>query len=247
MKHVAIFILFSVHWLVGCDSSQQSRVGKRSGPATADAEATSDGSSVDGLETVVVPETVASTQPTPTPSSTPAVTPAKIYLADVGVKSFLQINATMSVLTGVPKSRDSVAAEFDKVKSQLPTTNDAASFSGTSQGAIAKLAIAYCDAAIEDAALRANLIPGFNFAAANLSTAFSPAMKDLAINSLTEKFWGSDLRANPDIATTKAILNPMLDALVAGGLNGQSVAVRTRNIVKGLCTAVLASSSVTML
>ena len=247
----AIFGLMIAVTVSSCDSDKDSRVGKRSGTANeSSGDATVDTKAVDGPGVIVAPEqiiVVESTSPTPTPP--PVV--VDLMLADVGMKSFNQINATMAVVTGVAKSTPAIVTEFEKVKAQLPTTNTAASFAAANQGSITKLAITYCDVAIANATIRAALIPTFNFAPASLAVGFTAPMKDLVIQNLTEKFWGAELALNPDLASAKLVLNPLIDKMVTNGLSvnnvNQSVTVRTQNIVKAVCAAVLASSPVTML
>src|SRR5690606_5253204 len=75
--------------------------------------------------------------------------------ADVGLRVFDEINATMSGLTGVSPTRASVAATYQQVKQALPTVESIDTFVSAHPVAIAQLAIQYCDALVEDSSARA--------------------------------------------------------------------------------------------
>ena len=171
------------------------------------------------------------------------VDPAAFAL-QAGVRNYAQVNATMSVLTGVSPTMAAVKAAFDnELSTGLPAGNDAAAFLGSHQVAVTKLAVEYCDAAFESTTIRVVLIPGFNFAVAP-SAAFTPANKALVVNSLVDKFWGAGLTDRPTSAQTQADLVKLLDDILVGKtLTDVNV---TKNVVKGVCTAVLASAPVTM-
>ena len=174
--------------------------------------------------------------------------PARIdpvaFALQAGVRNYAQVNATMSVLTGVSPTTAAVKAAFDnELSTGLPAGNDAAAFLGSHQVAVTKLAVEYCDAAFESTTIRAALIPGFNFAAAP-SAAFTPGSKALVVTNLVDKFWGAGLTDRPTSAQTQADLVKLLeDILVGKTLTDVNV---TKNVVKGVCTAVLASAPVTM-
>ncbi|MEZ4744166.1 MAG: hypothetical protein R3B45_17235 [Bdellovibrionota bacterium] len=162
---------------------------------------------------------------------------------DVGLKNFLQINATFSILTDVKLDNQNIIDTFDDVKLQLPTDNDIKSFSPSIQVAISKLATQYCYTLISDVSLRTKIIPGFDFTA-NVSDAFSSTSQDIIINALFKKFW-IDEKGGPDQKTAKATLLTLLSELKKGEESGG--ATKTAAIATGLCTAVLASSATTFL
>lgn len=153
------------------------------------------------------------------------------FALQAGVRNYAQVNATMSVLTGVSPATANVKTAFDtELSTGLPAGNDAAAFLGSHQVAVTKLAVEYCDAAFENTTIRAALIPTFNFAAAP-SAAFTPASKALVVSTLTDKFWGAGLSDRPTSAQMQASLVALLDDLLVGKtLTDVNV---TKNVVKG--------------
>src|SRR5271168_1554584 len=78
-------------------------------------------------------------EPTPT---APAPSPGPV-VADIGIKTFASVNATLSALTGVPASDPNVVTTYQAVQQQLPAIPTLESFSSAQQVGIAQLAIQY--------------------------------------------------------------------------------------------------------
>jgi len=164
--------------------------------------------------------------------------------SDIGVKTFDEINATMSVITGVPATESNVAATFALVKTQLPTVENMEAFSAAHEIGIAQLAIEYCNALVEDPARRTAYFPGFVFTA-QPSVAF--ANRDLVLTPLIDNAMNIGLGSQPSFAEVRDelgyIATPdyinLIDSLIAtDNSNGQ----RTLNITKAVCAAVLGSA-----
>ena len=94
---------------------------------------------------------------------------------DIGVRTFDEINATFSALTGVAVSSPvasnvtgkTVAETFNVIRRQLPSVADFQAFSSSQHMAATQLAAAYCDALVQDVSLRQTIFPpAFDFAAA---------------------------------------------------------------------------------
>ena len=92
--------------------------------------------------------------------------------SDIAVRTFDEINATLARLTGVPVSSASVSPVTGKtvgetfaiVRRALPSVADFQAFMSSHQMAATQLAAAYCDALVQDEALRRGIIPaGFDF------------------------------------------------------------------------------------
>ena len=85
----------------------------------------------------------------------PAPAPGPVA-ADIGVKTFAQVNSTLSKLTGVPTTNSTVNATYLAVQQQLPPTPTLEGFSSANQVGVAQLAIQYCNVAVNtpDAASR---------------------------------------------------------------------------------------------
>lgn len=97
--------------------------------------------------------------------------------SDIGVRTFDEINATLSVLTGVPIASPSVsdvtgktvAQTFSTVRRALPSVAEFNAFMSSHQMAATQLTAAYCDALVQDVSKRQLLFPSpptFRFDAA---------------------------------------------------------------------------------
>ncbi len=91
-------------------------------------------------------------------------------MADVGVRSFAQINATFSALTGVPTTNALVTATYQSVQQQLPAVNTLEAFSSANQVGVAQLAVQSCNQMMTTPALRAKIFPGVAFSASQFSS-----------------------------------------------------------------------------
>ncbi len=79
----------------------------------------------------------------------PAPAPGPV-VADIGVKTFAQVNSTLSVLTGVPTTDPNVSATYQAVQQQLPATPTLEAFSSANQVGIAQLAVQYCNVMVNN-------------------------------------------------------------------------------------------------
>jgi hypothetical protein len=97
--------------------------------------------------------------------------------SDIGVRTFDEINATLSALTGVPIANPSVstvtgktvAETFSTVRRALPSVAEFNAFMSSHQMAATQLTAAYCDALVQDVSRRVALFPSppiFRFDAA---------------------------------------------------------------------------------
>src|SRR6185503_6021326 len=83
--------------------------------------------------------------PRPDPAVPSAPTPVDLAPeSDVGLKTFDELNATLSQITGVPQTNARVVATYDLVKQALPAVEKFATFGPSQQTALAQLAIQYC-------------------------------------------------------------------------------------------------------
>ena len=94
-------------------------------------------------------------------------------MADMGVRSFAQVNSTFSQLTGIPTSNTSVVSIYQAVQQQLPAINTLESYSSAAQVGVAQLAVQYCQ---EVVAAPTIVFPGVTFSATTYSgvTATAP-------------------------------------------------------------------------
>jgi len=169
----------------------------------------------------------------------PAPPPDVERAADIGLRVFDEINATMSELTGVSPTRPGVQATYAQVKQALPTIESIDTFVSAHPVAIAQLAIQYCDALAEDPGARAAYFPGFDFAASP-SVAFSPAGRAIVLDALVGRMMAQNVATEPGAAEVRAEIDNLITRLSACG--SSCPAGRTGTIVKASCAALLGSA-----
>jgi mono/diheme cytochrome c family protein len=181
-------------------------------------------------------------EPAPTPPA-PSVDPTDIP-ADVGLRTFEEINATLSAMTSVPTTRTDVSATYELVKQAMPIRESIEGFVASMQTGVAQLSIEYCNALVEDTTLRGAYFPGLDFSAAATSVFGNSAGRDLAFNPLLDRVLGINLASQPSRALARAELDALAARLTACGAGCN--AERTKTVVKAACAA-LTGSAVTLL
>jgi hypothetical protein len=169
----------------------------------------------------------------------PAPPPDLRRPADVGLRIFDEVNATMAELTGVSTTRPAVRATYEQVKQALPTVESIDTFVSAHPVAIAQLSIQYCDALVDDAAARAAYFPGFDFGAAP-PQAFGPAGRGIVLDALAGRMLASNVATEPEAAGVRGDLDTLITRLAACGTS--CPAGRTETIVKASCAALLGSA-----
>jgi len=159
--------------------------------------------------------------------------------ADVGMRVFDELNATMSVLTGVSPQTPAIQSTFSSVKQSLPTIENIDTFVSAHPVAVAQLAIQYCSALVDDASTRATYFPGFDFNAAP-TVAFSPAGRTIVLDSLVGHMMRTNVPTEPDATGVRSDLDGLITQLTACG--GSCPANRTPIVVKATCAALLGSA-----
>ena len=173
-------------------------------------------------------------------TATAAAAVDKTPVSDVGYRLFEELDATMSKITGVPRTNTAVKTTYELVKQQLPTVEGMEGFLSAHQIGIAQLGSAYCNALVNDTTLRAAFFPGFNFSSATLGNATE---RNAIINPLLAKTISTGLITQPASANVSTELNNLMDNLCPGGACAVS---RTPIVVKAACTAVMASGVTTI-
>lgn len=163
-------------------------------------------------------------------------------VSDIGLKTFDEINTSMSIMTGVSHIDANVKNTFDKIKQQLPTVENIGGFLSAHQMAMTQLAIQYCNTLVEDNSLRASFFPSFDFTE-NANTAFDVEGRNLIINPLLSKFIGSNLSSQPLDLDVTTELNSLMDTLTACANTSSCDDQRTKTTVKASCAAVLGSAT----
>jgi hypothetical protein len=159
-------------------------------------------------------------------------------VSTIGLKTFEEINASMSKMTGIPVAQQGVSETYNTVRQQLPTVTDIEGFLASHQMGITQLAIQYCDALVSDTTARAGFFPGFDFGA-NYTTAFDATGRSQVIGPLLENLVGDNINTQPTNTAIETELNGLIDKLTvcSGNCGG-----RTETIVKASCAAVLGSA-----
>ncbi|WJG08763.1 LamG domain-containing protein [Aliiglaciecola sp. LCG003] len=175
----------------------------------------------------------------PPAQSLPTDLPAQ---ADIGVRNFAEINATLATITTVPTSNSEVKAAFETLKQQLPTVTDPTSFLASNQMAITQMAIKYCDQLVENNNLRASYFSGFDFNQA-ADQAFTAQNRELIVTPLLDRVIGQDLASQPERSDVAQELNNLIDTLTDCSGNKVCDATYTRTVVKATCAATIGSAA----
>ena len=155
-------------------------------------------------------------QPDPTLVITENDVPIDERSSKIGLKTFDEIDATYSAVTGVNRlSFPLVDMTFLELRQSLPAVEDINTFLSSHQVAIAQLAISYCDAMVGGDGIGQNPIPnpdtatkfpGFQFGAAP-SIAFAIGLeRDKFVNPLIDDIMGTGLLSQPSLADVYAEL-----------------------------------------
>ncbi|HEY4210904.1 MAG TPA: LamG domain-containing protein [Steroidobacteraceae bacterium] len=179
--------------------------------------------------------------------------------ADLGVKTFGEINATMSVITGVSMTNAAVNTAYMSLQQSLPPASDLSAFVASQQTAIAQLAVAYCTALVDTAASRdalfgTGLDASINATASSFfgvspnyatnrtdTTGVNTAHRGIVITALVNAA-GSTANPNTAAAITTE-LNGLMNDLPS--ITGQG-SITVSAVTKASCEAVLGSAATTL-
>ncbi len=160
------------------------------------------------------------TDPMPT-----AATPASDAdaVSDLGVRTFDEINATISRMTNIPVTNTAVNDLYIKYKQQFPAVETIDAFLASHQMAIAQLALTSCSERVEADALLpvgdANrMFTNVDFTE-SAQTAFNSSTKrDYAIQPVLESVLLTNVTTSPDQTEVKGLLgDPAQQTLTYGG------------------------------
>ncbi|MCA9504575.1 MAG: LamG domain-containing protein [Spirochaetaceae bacterium] len=202
----------------------------------------------------------------PVPPATPPTPGAEDFGSPVplvGVRDFARVNASMAAVTGVDPMTPSIEATYQELTTQLPAGPDIRSFVSANQVGVDKLGVEYCDVLVGGSSPASQTLRNqFFVAAANPTTGFgwdqAPAVAfadpndvDLITDPLLDGIVGAGLRGDvggfPARDQVEALLDQLivdLQATCGGAGDPPCDGDYTKNIVKGLCTAVVSSGAV---
>jgi hypothetical protein len=168
--------------------------------------------------------------PNPAPPAAPVDPPAPV-VSDIGMRTFEEISATISAITGIPvndtrtfningNTTASVKATYDSYIQQLPVVEAIDAFLPSHQMAIAQLALASCNTLVETNA--AGYFPGIAFVGQNPQTVFgdppAPPLDPSPPNAPLYTYTGGQT-TNPPNATQIANRNLIVDPLLTAAMN----------------------------
>lgn len=173
----------------------------------------------------------------------------------IGVRTFAEINATLSALTGVAQTNTSVSTTYLKVQQQLPTLANFDGFLAAQQMGITQLTVAYCNALVTNSsaanALRDGYFAGFNFNAP-AATAFSANGRSQIIEPLLKRLLAHEvgqasgvpakLNTQADPAELRLELNNLITKMTTCVATNTCSASQTLTTVKATCSAALGSA-----
>ncbi|HYJ41767.1 MAG TPA: LamG domain-containing protein [Steroidobacteraceae bacterium] len=191
----------------------------------------------------------ANDNPLPPPGAPSAPTPVDLPAeSDVGLRTFDELNASLSLITGVSPNNAAVVSTYTLVKQALPSIEKLGAFGPAQQTGLAQLAIQYCSQMVDTPALRTAFYGGSLNPAASATSTFgsvsSPntANRDLVITALMTKAKNTGLEWESTVdGMIPAEIDDLIDKLVAGPTGG--AANGTGTVMKAACGAVLGSGT----
>ncbi|HID50207.1 MAG TPA: LamG domain-containing protein, partial [Chromatiales bacterium] len=165
---------------------------------------------------------------------------------DIGLRTFEEINVTMSELTGVPITNPAIGGAngtYTVYRQQFPSVENISTFLPAHQMAIAQLAMTYCDDLVNNRGTidRAAYFPGVDFGAA------LPANRSAVIDPLLIRMMNVDTGNGPDLTSQPAEseLRAELDSLMTTMCNASACSngARTVQVVTAACAVALGSAT----
>ncbi len=175
-------------------------------------------------------------------------------IPDIGLRTFDEINITMSNLTGVnPATTASISGPngtYTVYKQQFPSVENIMTYLPSHQMAISQLAMTYCDELVRNQGTipRASYFSGFDFTA-TAGSAFDTNGRNQIINPLLERMMnvypgnpGNNLATQPLESDARAELNNLIITLVNTCGAACDTQARTEQVVKATCAAMLGTA-----
>ncbi len=178
----------------------------------------------------------------------PGIPPDLPEAADIGVRNFDEINASMAAITRVSPEQADVDAVFDTVRQQLPTVENIEGFLSAHQMAVSQLAIEYCNALVNNDGdvLRTDYFPQFDFNETADNAFNTAAQRDRIITPLLERVMNTGLTTQPNPTLVTGELDNLILILTAcanGPAPSCATETRTQEVVKATCAAMLGSAA----
>lgn len=161
----------------------------------------------------------------------------------VGVRTFAEIHASLSTMTGVPMTDSSVVATYEAVKQQMPPAENIKGFLVAHQMGITQLAVKYCNVLASTPSRMQAFFPGFNgttFDSAGRAALIDPLLKALLAHHIP----GADtqLADQPVEMDSRERLEDLIDTMTSGCSNDVCSTSVASNTVTAVCAAALGSA-----
>jgi hypothetical protein len=161
---------------------------------------------------------------------------------DIGVRTFEQLNQSMSRITGVPTTNSGVRQTYLQVQQQLPPVPSIEAFLASHQTGVAQLAIKYCSEMVNNATYRTGFFgAGLNLATSPATQFADAAGKNILIVPLLEKAVGTGIASQPADADIRTELSTLIDRLAT------KPGASSANVAKAACAAALGSGVLSIL
>ncbi|MCP4273416.1 MAG: LamG domain-containing protein [Gammaproteobacteria bacterium] len=160
---------------------------------------------------------------------------------ELGLKTFEKIQGTFASITGVSMTQSDVDTTYQNVKQGLPTVVDINTFVSAQQMAVTQLAIAYCNALVNDTSLRAAFFPDFDFSD-SVNDAYVLGDRSYITTPLYEKTMNTGLVVQPSSVEVETELSNLIDRLISCNSNNSCSADRTEIVVKATCAAAIGNA-----
>jgi len=169
--------------------------------------------------------------------ATPTAPPPALgpVVADIGVRTFAQVNATLSQLTGVPTTNSAVNTTYLAVQQQLPADPTLEGFSSSSQIGVAQLAIQYCNVMVNTPSYASVVLPGVTF-----NGSLYPANTSSVTNALAARVLGSGLHSQPAASSVTTELGNLISTLCT--TSACTTAARAQAVTAAACAAAFGSA-----
>ncbi|EKF75836.1 hypothetical protein A11A3_00040 [Alcanivorax hongdengensis A-11-3] len=163
-----------------------------------------------------------------------------------GLRTFAEINATMSRLTGVPESYGDVPGTYSTLRAQLPSEENMEAFLTAQQVGVAQLAIEYCNALVEaERTGDSRVTPLFtdmNYSQ-SVETLSQQQWRDRVISPLYERMVGNGQAHQPNRTDVEGELEHLLFDTNLTQCSAGDCVERTATATKAACAAMLGSAT----
>ena len=161
---------------------------------------------------------------------------------EIGLRTFDEVNASMSAITGVSPNQSDVRDTFATLRQQLPSDESVGGFLSAHQMGVAQLAVEYCNVLVDDSGLRGSVFPAFNF---NVAANAAFATPSQVIDPLLDRVLGLGLESQPKRADAGAELEALIVRLAGPAACAETTCNvdRTAIVVKAVCAAALGSAA----